>query len=132
MHFILLSSPHEDDMDSSIHSHTAPPFLISPGDQKLFAPPGSFNFSMAALAADPAALAGMFWEIVILYTSLNKCDYLIFSTQKHAINYVIEEKDICNNNWYPLCPHETGFNSQALQAAELAGSPQGKSKLVIY
>ncbi|XP_065093546.1 broad-complex core protein isoforms 1/2/3/4/5 isoform X2 [Ochlerotatus camptorhynchus] len=71
-----ISSPHEDDMDSSIHSHTAPPFLISPGDQKLFAPPGSFNFSMAALAADPAALAG--------------------------------------------------FNSQALQAAELAGSPQGE------
>ncbi|XP_055585858.1 broad-complex core protein isoform X2 [Uranotaenia lowii] len=69
-----LSSPHEDDMDGSIHSHTAPPFLISPGDNKLFPPPGSFNFSMAALAADPAALAG--------------------------------------------------FNSQALQAAELAGSPQ--------
>ncbi|XP_055585860.1 broad-complex core protein isoform X4 [Uranotaenia lowii] len=68
-------SPHEDDMDGSIHSHTAPPFLISPGDNKLFPPPGSFNFSMAALAADPAALAG--------------------------------------------------FNSQALQAAELAGSPQG-------
>ncbi|XP_055585863.1 broad-complex core protein isoforms 1/2/3/4/5 isoform X7 [Uranotaenia lowii] len=71
-----LSSPHEDDMDGSIHSHTAPPFLISPGDNKLFPPPGSFNFSMAALAADPAALAG--------------------------------------------------FNSQALQAAELAGSPQGE------
>ncbi|XP_055585859.1 broad-complex core protein isoforms 1/2/3/4/5 isoform X3 [Uranotaenia lowii] len=71
-----LSSPHEDDMDGSIHSHTAPPFLISPGDNKLFPPPGSFNFSMAALAADPAALAG--------------------------------------------------FNSQALQAAELAGSPQGQ------
>ncbi|XP_038105956.1 broad-complex core protein isoform X2 [Culex quinquefasciatus] len=70
-----INSPREDDMDSSIHSHTAPPFLISPGDSKLFAPPGSFNFSMAALAADPAALAG--------------------------------------------------FNSQALQAAELAGSPQG-------
>ncbi|XP_052562120.1 broad-complex core protein isoform X1 [Culex pipiens pallens] len=71
-----INSPREDDMDSSIHSHTAPPFLISPGDSKLFAPPGSFNFSMAALAADPAALAG--------------------------------------------------FNSQALQAAELAGSPQGQ------
>ncbi|EDS39011.1 broad complex Z4 [Culex quinquefasciatus] len=53
-----INSPREDDMDSSIHSHTAPPFLISPGDSKLFAPPGSFNFSMAALAADPAALAG--------------------------------------------------------------------------
>ncbi|XP_058838548.1 dual specificity protein kinase splA-like isoform X3 [Topomyia yanbarensis] len=71
-----ISSPHEDDMDSSIHSHTAPPFLITPGDNKLFAPPGSFNFSMAALAADPTALAG--------------------------------------------------FNQQALQAAELAGSPQGQ------
>ncbi|XP_055617603.1 broad-complex core protein isoforms 1/2/3/4/5 isoform X3 [Toxorhynchites rutilus septentrionalis] len=75
-----ISSPHEDDMDSSIHSHTAPPFLISPGDNKLFAPPGSFNFSMAALAADPAALAG--------------------------------------------------FNSQALQAVELAGSPQGQQGAV--
>ncbi|XP_055523602.1 broad-complex core protein isoform X2 [Wyeomyia smithii] len=72
-----ISSPHEDEMDNSIHSHTAPPFLISPGDNKLFAPPGSFNFSMAALAADPTALAG--------------------------------------------------FNSQALQTAELAGSPQGMS-----
>ncbi|XP_055523608.1 broad-complex core protein isoforms 1/2/3/4/5 isoform X7 [Wyeomyia smithii] len=71
-----ISSPHEDEMDNSIHSHTAPPFLISPGDNKLFAPPGSFNFSMAALAADPTALAG--------------------------------------------------FNSQALQTAELAGSPQGE------
>nr|XP_029728659.1 broad-complex core protein isoform X3 [Aedes albopictus] len=75
-HLQTYSSPHEDEMDGSIHSHTAPPFLISPGDQKLFAPPGSFNFSMAALA-DPAALAG--------------------------------------------------FNPQALQAADLAGSPQGMS-----
>nr|XP_029728665.1 broad-complex core protein isoforms 1/2/3/4/5 isoform X9 [Aedes albopictus] len=74
-HLQTYSSPHEDEMDGSIHSHTAPPFLISPGDQKLFAPPGSFNFSMAALA-DPAALAG--------------------------------------------------FNPQALQAADLAGSPQGE------
>ncbi|XP_052562122.1 broad-complex core protein isoforms 1/2/3/4/5 isoform X3 [Culex pipiens pallens] len=77
-----INSPREDDMDSSIHSHTAPPFLISPGDSKLFAPPGSFNFSMAALAADPAALAG--------------------------------------------------FNSQALQAAELAGSPQGCSPKKLF
>jgi broad-complex core protein len=42
-------------MEASIQNHTAPPFLMSPGD-KLFPPPGSFNFSMAALA-DPAALA---------------------------------------------------------------------------
>ncbi|XP_029728669.1 broad-complex core protein isoforms 1/2/3/4/5 isoform X8 [Aedes albopictus] len=76
-----ISSPHEDEMDGSIHSHTAPPFLISPGDQKLFAPPGSFNFSMAALA-DPAALAG--------------------------------------------------FNPQALQAADLAGSPQGCSPKKLF
>nr|XP_029728661.1 broad-complex core protein isoform X5 [Aedes albopictus] len=78
-HLQTYSSPHEDEMDGSIHSHTAPPFLISPGDQKLFAPPGSFNFSMAALA-DPAALAG--------------------------------------------------FNPQALQAADLAGSPQGQQSTV--
>ncbi|XP_058468063.1 broad-complex core protein isoforms 1/2/3/4/5 isoform X2 [Malaya genurostris] len=71
-----ISSPHEDDMDSSIHSHAAPPFLMSPGDNKLFAPTGSFNFSIAALATDPAALAG--------------------------------------------------FNSQALQSADLTGSPQGR------
>ncbi|XP_058468064.1 broad-complex core protein isoforms 1/2/3/4/5 isoform X3 [Malaya genurostris] len=71
-----ISSPHEDDMDSSIHSHAAPPFLMSPGDNKLFAPTGSFNFSIAALATDPAALAG--------------------------------------------------FNSQALQSADLTGSPQGE------
>ncbi|CRK91048.1 CLUMA_CG004736, isoform A [Clunio marinus] len=51
-----LSSPHDDDMDGSIHNHNPPPFLMSPGD-KLFPPPGSFNFSMAALAADPQALA---------------------------------------------------------------------------
>jgi len=49
------SSPHEDDMDGSIHNHNAPPFMMSPGD-KLFPAPGSFNFSMAALT-DPAALA---------------------------------------------------------------------------
>ncbi|KAG5683056.1 hypothetical protein PVAND_012363 [Polypedilum vanderplanki] len=50
-----LSGPHEDEMDPGMHNHTAPPFLMSPGD-KLFPPPGSFNFSMAALA-DPTALA---------------------------------------------------------------------------
>jgi broad-complex core protein len=43
-------------MENNIHNHSAPPFLMSPGD-KLFPPPGSFNFSMAALAADPQALA---------------------------------------------------------------------------
>ncbi|XP_070502160.1 broad-complex core protein isoforms 1/2/3/4/5 isoform X15 [Chironomus tepperi] len=51
-----LSGSHEDDMETgSIHNHTAPPFLMSPSD-KLFPPPGSFNFSMAALT-DPNALA---------------------------------------------------------------------------
>lgn len=40
---------------TNIHNHSAPPFLMSPGD-KLFPPPGSFNFSMAALT-DPNALA---------------------------------------------------------------------------
>ncbi|XP_070502154.1 broad-complex core protein isoform X9 [Chironomus tepperi] len=50
------SGSHEDDMETgSIHNHTAPPFLMSPSD-KLFPPPGSFNFSMAALT-DPNALA---------------------------------------------------------------------------
>lgn len=43
----------------SIHNHTAPPFLMSPSD-KLFPPPGSFNFSMAALA-DPNALASEYY-----------------------------------------------------------------------
>lgn len=52
------SSNNEDDIDNSIHSHTAPPFLMSPAESKLFSTPGSFNFSMAALAADSAALAG--------------------------------------------------------------------------
>lgn len=31
---------------------------MGPAESKLFSTPGSFNFSMAALAADPAALAG--------------------------------------------------------------------------
>lgn len=52
------SSHNDDDIDNSIHSHTAPPFLMN--DSKLFSTPGSFNFSMAALAADSAALAGNF------------------------------------------------------------------------
>lgn len=56
--FSFFSSNNEDDIDNSIHSHTAPPFLMSPAESKLFSTPGSFNFSMAALAADSAALAG--------------------------------------------------------------------------
>lgn len=32
---------------------------MTPSESKLFSTPGSFNFSMAALAADSAALAGM-------------------------------------------------------------------------
>lgn len=51
------NSPHDEEMDSGIHSHPPPPFLISPADSKLFAGPGSFNFSMAALA-DPSGLGG--------------------------------------------------------------------------
>ncbi|XP_070502144.1 broad-complex core protein isoform X5 [Chironomus tepperi] len=55
-----LSGSHEDDMETgSIHNHTAPPFLMSPSD-KLFPPPGSFNFSMAALT-DPNALASEYY-----------------------------------------------------------------------
>ncbi|XP_059616235.1 broad-complex core protein isoforms 1/2/3/4/5 isoform X3 [Phlebotomus argentipes] len=50
-----MSSPNEDDLDNSIHSHTAPPFLMS--DSKLFTTPGSFNFPISALT-DPSALAG--------------------------------------------------------------------------
>ncbi|XP_037026474.1 broad-complex core protein isoforms 1/2/3/4/5 isoform X16 [Bradysia coprophila] len=53
---IRFSSNNDDDIDNSIHSHTAPPFLMS-SENKLFSTPGSFNFSMAALA-DPATLAG--------------------------------------------------------------------------
>lgn len=54
------NSPHDEELDSGIHSHPPPPFLISPAESKLFAGPGSFNFSMAALG-DPSALAGKFW-----------------------------------------------------------------------
>jgi histidine ammonia-lyase len=46
-------------MDNSIHSHTAQPFLMPPDGK--FLSSGSFNFSMAALAADSAALAGNHW-----------------------------------------------------------------------
>ena len=50
------SSPHDDELDGSLHNHQ-PQFLMSP-EAKLFQNhPGSFNFQMAALAADPAALA---------------------------------------------------------------------------
>lgn len=52
------SSNNDDDIDTSIHSHTAPPsFLMSPNDSKLFSQPG-FGFSMAALGADPGSLVG--------------------------------------------------------------------------
>lgn len=66
-----ISSNNEDDIDNSIHSHTAPPFLMSPAESKLFSTPGSFNFSMAALAADPAALAGTIHTTFIASLSLN-------------------------------------------------------------
>uniref|UniRef100_A0A336M369 CSON011245 protein n=1 Tax=Culicoides sonorensis TaxID=179676 RepID=A0A336M369_CULSO len=49
------SSPNAEEIDSGIHSHTAPPFLMSPAESKLFSSPGSFNFSMAALT-DPSSL----------------------------------------------------------------------------
>lgn len=53
-------------MEANMHNHSAPPFMMSPGD-KMFPPPGSFNFSMAALAADPAALASeSFWSDSLL------------------------------------------------------------------
>lgn len=53
--FFVYSSPNAEEMDSGIHSHTAPPFLMSSAESKLFSSPGSFNFSMAALT-DPASL----------------------------------------------------------------------------
>uniref|UniRef100_A0A182J436 Broad-complex core protein n=1 Tax=Anopheles atroparvus TaxID=41427 RepID=A0A182J436_ANOAO len=72
-----LRSPNEHDLDSNMHHHGGAQFLMNASESKLFQTPPSFNFSMAALAADPSALAG--------------------------------------------------FNTQALQAVELAGSPQGMS-----
>ncbi|XP_026275969.1 broad-complex core protein isoforms 1/2/3/4/5 isoform X5 [Frankliniella occidentalis] len=53
------STGEHEDLDSSAQSHHNPPFL-SPVESKLFAAAtaGSFNFSMAALAAD-TALAGL-------------------------------------------------------------------------
>lgn len=49
------STGEHEDLDSSVQSHHNPAFL---SDSKLFAAAGgSFNFSMAALAAD-TALAG--------------------------------------------------------------------------
>jgi hypothetical protein len=86
-------------MNDSIHNHSAPPFLMSPGD-KLFPPPGSFNFSMAALAADPQALA-------------SECKYGLPSS-------------IAQNFLTLFFPAD--FNSMQNAAAELAGSPQGKTK----
>ncbi|KFB35790.1 AGAP002165-PA-like protein [Anopheles sinensis] len=69
-----LRSPNDHDLDSNMHHHSGAQFLMNASENKLFQTPPSFNFSMAALAADPSALAG--------------------------------------------------FNPQALQAVELAGSPQ--------
>lgn len=72
---------------------------MSPGD-KLFPPPGSFNFSMAALAADPQALASEFWAA--------SSDFVGKSNRFSS---------------------PADFNSMQNAAAELAGSPQGKTKL---
>lgn len=78
---------------------------MSPAESKLFPAPGSFNFSMAALAADPAALA-------------SKQHYQW--TLKIAWNYHI------------LFFGFLDFNSQAMQtAAEMAGSPQGKRLITL-
>lgn len=73
-------------MDGSIHNHNAPPFMMSPGD-KLFPPPGSFNFSMAALAADPQALASKFVKVSnAIYSSHRQlCFRPLFRLQFHAI-----------------------------------------------
>ncbi|XP_061497267.1 broad-complex core protein isoform X3 [Anopheles gambiae] len=70
-----LRSPNDHELESSMHHHSGAQFLMNASENKLFPTPPSFNFSMAALAADPSALAG--------------------------------------------------FSTQALQAVELAGSPQG-------
>ncbi|XP_052889622.1 broad-complex core protein isoforms 1/2/3/4/5 isoform X2 [Anopheles moucheti] len=70
-----LRSPNDHELDTNIHHHSGAQFLMNANENKLFPTPPSFNFSMAALAADPSALAG--------------------------------------------------FSTQALQAVELAGSPQG-------
>ncbi|XP_035895010.1 broad-complex core protein isoform X1 [Anopheles stephensi] len=72
-----LRSPNDHELDSNMHHHSGAQFLMNASENKLFPTPPQFNFSMAALAADPAALAG--------------------------------------------------FSTQALQAVELAGSPQGMS-----
>lgn len=90
-------------MDNSIHNHSAPPFMMSPGD-KLFPPPGSFNFSMAALAADPQALASQY-----------------FRRNKALLNFF--SQDPYQNLFFR---NVVDFNSMQSAAAELAGSPQGK------
>ncbi|EAL42038.4 AGAP002165-PA [Anopheles gambiae str. PEST] len=74
-----LRSPNDHELESSMHHHSGAQFLMNASENKLFPTPPSFNFSMAALAADPSALAG--------------------------------------------------FSTQALQAVELAGSPQGNMPL---
>ncbi|XP_050069086.1 broad-complex core protein isoforms 1/2/3/4/5 isoform X2 [Anopheles maculipalpis] len=76
-----LRSPNDHELDSNMHHHSAQ-FLMNASENKLFPTPPQFNFSMAALAADPSALAG--------------------------------------------------FSTQALQAVELAGSPQGCSPKKLF
>lgn len=107
------SSNNDDDVDNSIHSHTAPPFLMG-AENKLFSTPGSFNFSMAALA-DPATLAGMHHNNSIsnghfIYDSFYCNMWLIKSISFFAGNFYWRNK---------------GLN-HLQSAAELAGSPQGK------
>ncbi|CAO1407837.1 unnamed protein product [Diamesa hyperborea] len=69
-----LSSPHDDDLDGSLHNHQ-PQFLMSP-EAKLFQNhPGSFNFQMAALAADPAALASSQNSNVVSPTQLSSSQH---------------------------------------------------------
>ncbi|XP_035895028.1 broad-complex core protein isoforms 1/2/3/4/5 isoform X3 [Anopheles stephensi] len=77
-----LRSPNDHELDSNMHHHSGAQFLMNASENKLFPTPPQFNFSMAALAADPAALAG--------------------------------------------------FSTQALQAVELAGSPQGCSPKKLF
>uniref|UniRef100_A0A8W7Q3H3 BTB domain-containing protein n=1 Tax=Anopheles coluzzii TaxID=1518534 RepID=A0A8W7Q3H3_ANOCL len=52
-----LRSPNDHELESSMHHHSGAQFLMNASENKLFPTPPSFNFSMAALAADPSALA---------------------------------------------------------------------------
>lgn len=81
---------------------------MSPGD-KLFPPPGSFNFSMAALAADPQALASEYRRRTAVFKFAFKDSY-----QKFLLHDTLD------------------FNSMQSAAAELAGSPQGKTEISIF